>query len=370
MLKRLLLAATAAAAILALPAAANDGFAGITATGLEFSKTDDIAMQSEDLKIGIDQISVDYVFKNTSAADVSGTIAFPMPPIAVSLFTFSPTNMKPADLDKENPLDFTATVDGKPVALKTDRRAYAPIPEPEQADPNAPYVPPPASKEYDAPGEDITELLTGMGVPLSLDPETVMAALDKLPADKIKILTDKGLVQKDEEASNGPEMRWLVGWTIGIRHYWDQTFPAGAEMKISHTYKTFPNGGLFYWYDWTKPTKDWDTDPNADDKKKYCIDDATGEAIKETLPADADGNRPGSIYNIQYVLTTAHTWKGPIGKFKLTLDKGDAKNTLSVCFDGIAKSGPTTFTAEKDNYTPEKDLEIMVVTAGRGYKEE
>ena len=370
---RPLLAATAASALvaglLAGRAAANDGFAGITAAGLEFQKSDAVVMQSEDLFIGVDQIRVDYVFKNESAADVAGTVAFPMPTVAIGTFVMSPTIMTPADLDKENPLDFTATVDGKPVAVKTERRAYYEAPA-GNADPEAPYVPPPPSAAYDAPGEDVTELLTGMGIPLSLDPETVMQALDKLTEAQAKILKDKGLAERDTY-DNGPEMRWMIGWSIGIRHYWDQSFPAGAEIRISHSYDAFPNGGLFYWYDWTKPTPDWETDPNGDDKAKYCIDEGTGKAIMAALPADpeAGGAHHGTAFNIQYVLTTANTWKGPIGSFKLTLDKGKAENVLSVCMDGIVKSGPTSFTVEKKNFSPDKDLDILVVTADPAFKE-
>ncbi|MBL9011000.1 MAG: DUF4424 family protein [Alphaproteobacteria bacterium] len=369
MLVRPLLAAAAAAALLAGAASANDGFAGITAAGLEFGKTDAVAMVSEDLRIGIDQIRVDYVFRNESAADVSGTVAFPMPPILVGTFIHAPTIMTPGDLDKANPLDFTATVDGKPVAVATDRRAYL-LKYEEPADPEAPYVPPPPSAEYDAPGEDVTDILSGMGIPLSLDPETVMQALDKLTDEQVKILKDKGLAERDTY-DNGPEMRWMIGWSVGIRHHWDQTFPAGAEVRISHTYDAFPNGGLFYWYDWTKPSEDWPSDPNADDKAKYCIDEGTGRAIKAALPSDpeAGGAHPGTAFNIQYVLTTAKTWKGPIGTFRLTLDKGKPENVLSVCMDGLTKSGPTSFTVEKTNYTPDKDLDILVVTADPAFKE-
>jgi len=365
-----LMTAACTAALMTFAAAANDGFAGITATGLEFEKTDKIAMQSEDLYIGMHEIRVAYVFKNTSAEDVSGTVAFPMPPVMIGTFIVSPTQMKPSDLDAENPLNFTATVDGQKVAVKTDRRAYAPKPYVEPADPNAPYVPPPAKEEYEDPGEDITELLTSMGIPIALDPETVMKALDKLTPEQVKTLQDKGLAEKDT-GDNGPDMRWIIGWSVGIRHYWDQTFPAGAEVKIEHAYKAFPNGGLFYWYDWQKPDENWDTDPNADDKAKYCIDAATAEAIKAALPVDAEagGSRGGTSYNIAYILTTAKTWKGPIGSFKLTLDKGDAKNVLSVCMDGITKTSDTTFTVEKKDFTPDRDLEILVITADPAFKE-
>ena len=370
-MKRLLLAGLAAATLVAGQAQANDGFAGITATGLEFSKTDAVAMQSEDLFIGLDRISVHYVFRNTTSADVAGTVAFPMPPIALSTFIFSPTLMKPADLDKDNPLDFTATIDGKPIVVKTDRRAYLPRPVAEAADPNAPYVAPPASAEYDTPGDDVTELLTGMGIPMSLDTEIVMKALDGLSPEQEKTLKDKGLAERNPDQSNGPEMRWMMSWGIGIRHHWDQTFPAGAEMKISHAYKTYPSGGLFYWYDWTKPTADWTVDPNADDRARYCIDAGTAQAIKAALPIDpqAGSGRGGTMFNIQYVLTTANTWKGPIGRFRLTLDKGSAKNVLSLCMDGVTKAGPTSFVVEKTNFTPTRDLEILVVSADPAFKE-
>lgn len=365
-----LMSAAAALALLAGAAAANDGFAGITATGLEFGKTDAIAMQSEDLFIGMHEIKVAYVFRNTTDKDVTGTVAFPMPPFAVSTFTFTPTQFKPADLDAENPMDFTASVDGKPVAVKTERRAYlVSYDVPEGTTDDGP-VNPPANKEYDDPGQDVTDYLASLGIPLVFDAEKVMAVLDKLPPDKIQELKDKGLAERDT-GDNGPDMRWYIMWSIGIRHYWDQTFPAGAEVKIEHAYKSFPNGGLFYWYDWTKPTPDWDSDPNADDKKKYCIDQATGETIKAALPADPEANssRGGTAYNIAYILTTANTWKGPIGDFKLTLDKGSSANVLSLCMDGVTKTSDTQFTVEKKNFTPDRDLEILIVTRDPAFKE-
>ncbi len=63
-----------------------------------------------------------------------------------------------------------------------------------------------------------------------------------------------------------------------------------------------------------------------------------------------------------YVLTTANTWSGPIGTFKLTIDKGSPKNVLSLCVDGIKKTGPTTFVVEKKNFTPDADLNLLIVS--------
>ncbi|MCC6919114.1 MAG: DUF4424 family protein [Alphaproteobacteria bacterium] len=369
MFKKGLLLATALAA-LAGRAGANDGFTGVTATGLQFQKTDAIAMESEDLFIGLDAIKVDYVFKNTTGADVTGVVAFPMPAIYLASLIYSPTRFSAADLDTDNPLGFTATVDGKAVPVATDRRAYIVPPEEPSSDPNAPYVPPPASAEYDEPGTDVTDYLTSLGIPIVFDTQQVFAALDKLPESTLKELEAKNLVFKGSP-ENGPDMRWEVGWAIMIRHSWTQTFPAGAELRISHSYKALPSGGLFYWYDWTKPTADWETDPNEDDKAKYCIDEGTGKAIDAALPADPDagGAHRGTAFNIAYVLTTANTWKGPIGSFKLTLDKGKPENVLSLCMDGIAKTGPTTFEVTKTDFVPQKDLEVLVVSASPAFPE-
>ena len=61
----------------ALPALANDGFGGLSATGLTFGQTDAVAMEEEKLFIGIDKITVDYVFRNTTDKDVTGEVIFP-----------------------------------------------------------------------------------------------------------------------------------------------------------------------------------------------------------------------------------------------------------------------------------------------------
>lgn len=69
----------------------------------------------------------------------------------------------------------------------------------------------------------------------------------------------------------------------------------------------------------------------------------------------------GTAYNIAYVLRTANSWAGPIGQFRLTLDKGAVENVISLCVTEIQKTGPTTFVVERTDYTPDRDLEILIV---------
>ncbi len=65
-------------------AAANDstGFQGTG--GIELTSTDAIEMVSEDLRIGLDEIRVAYVFRNVSAQPVETMVAFPLPELDLS----------------------------------------------------------------------------------------------------------------------------------------------------------------------------------------------------------------------------------------------------------------------------------------------
>lgn len=335
----------ALAALLAGTAAANDGFGGLSATGLQFEKTGAVAMVSEDLRIAMDQITVGYVFRNETAEDVTGEVIFPLPPISLSGIYESEFAIPREELDKENIVGFTATVDGKAVEVKTDRIAVLPTPSEEEK---------PASAEYSDPGKDVTERLTALGIPLSLSMEKVSAALNALSDADKKALESEGLVFLIEGEPPGPL------WSLIERYHWTQTFPAGKEVAISHWYRAAYPGGVFIWKE--KPTEDdsW----QAHLTEKYCIDGGTAKAIMKALEPQGEpgeGYFGGMAYQVDYVLTTANTWKGPIGKFKLTIAKGDEKSVISLCVDGIRKTGPTTFVVEKKDFTPESDISILVV---------
>lgn len=108
-------------------AMANDGFGGLSATGLTFGQTDAVAMVEEDLFIGMDRVAVEYLFRNTTGADVTGEVIFPLPPISIGAQMMSDWNL-PDDRGRDNLVNFTATVNGQPVALAIDRQAVIEAP--------------------------------------------------------------------------------------------------------------------------------------------------------------------------------------------------------------------------------------------------
>ena len=61
------------------------------------------------------------------------------------------------------------------------------------------------------------------------------------------------------------------------------------------------------------------------------------------------------------MLTTGANWAGPIGTFRLIVDKGSEKNLVSFCGTGVAKTGPTTFELTYKDFVPDRDLDILFI---------
>jgi hypothetical protein len=123
--------------------------------------------------------------------------------------------------------------------------------------------------------------------------------------------------------------------------------------------KTTPPGSVFGW----EPEIALDDAYRASLVDLYCIDEGTSRALSKALKTRDQGETYyyGTAWYLDYVLLTANSWAGPIGKFRLTLDKGDPDSVISVCMDGIKKTSPTTFVVEKNDYTPDRDLRVLLV---------
>ena len=326
-----------------IPAKANDSAGGLDATGLFFIQTDQVVMQSEDLFIGLDRIAVEYVFANISDRDFATEVIFPMPPLDLEEMSNSDFNL-PEDPGRENLLNFTVTVDGQPVPVAQERIAVkAPSWAPDR----------PLAEQYDTPGTDVTAELRRAGIAdLSTDPDAVAQALLALPPKARDQLEKAGL------ATYGSDGFVTPLWSVILRYHWTQDFPAGKSVRISHGYDNRPALGNFSW-------QHGETGEYHDQiESRYCVDGGTSRAMEKALVTpqlDGTSGNFGYAATTNYVLRTANSWSGPIGSFRLTLDKGQADNVISLCFDGVKKTGPTIFTVEKMDFTPDRDLEILVI---------
>ena len=143
------------------------------------------------------------------------------------------------------------------------------------------------------------------------------------------------------------EVKGKDGGTV-LTYFWTQKFPAGRTVVVEHTYKPA------LWQTFAPK-------PSPEDTARYCIDAGTRKAIDDI--ARTDEVKVYFSNGLNYILKTARNWSGPIGDFHLTIDKGDAKNVLSLCLDGIKKTDGTRFELRKKDFVPDRDLALLIVTA-------
>ncbi|KAA5602115.1 DUF4424 domain-containing protein [Blastochloris sulfoviridis] len=319
---------TASLAALSGPAGANDSTAELGIGGISLTVTANIEMLSEDLFISPDEVRVAYRFKNRTDKDIDTIVAFPIPEIpGGEEFYYYPL---PVD-DAQNFVGFTVTVDGKPVTPKVEQRATA-------------------------NNLDRTELLASLGIPIF--PTKAKDALDRLPDDKKREFEKLGLAYPEEDYET-KTTKLVPAWNLRTTFWWEQTFPAGREVAVSHTYKPVVGATAGLQFDPKTAAKD-----NPDYVKKYCMDKAFLDGVQKMDAAAKKRDTIAAEHRLSYVLTTGANWAGNIGAFRLVVDKGRPDALVSFCGDGVKKISPTQFEMKKTDFVPEDDLKILLVKTG------
>jgi hypothetical protein len=319
-----------------LPAMANDTTAQLGTGGLVFVTNEDIEMQSEDLSVSAEQVKVVYKFHNKSDQDQHILVAFPMPDIKGDgdFMVGIPTE------DPENIFGFQTTFNGKPVDAVLHQYAFV-------------------------NNIDYSQELKAMGIPLIPYGQQTLAALNALSdADKAKLFGEGLVVPMEYDADDGPKVDTTPMWTLRSAYSWEATFEAGKDADVVHTYKPSIGGTVVASF---MPSTDDSTyweGQLATYQKKYCVDDDLIAAIKKQgTTTDGYTTYPFTESWISYIWSTGNNWFGPIGKFSLTVDKGDEANLVSFCGDGVKKIGPTTFQMTTTDWSPpyEDELEVLLL---------
>ncbi|OBQ74744.1 DUF4424 domain-containing protein [Mesorhizobium erdmanii] len=321
---------TTVLALSAASASANDSVAELGTGGLILSRSDAVAMQSEDLFISPEKVTVDYVFHNNTDKDVDAIVAFPLPDISGN-----PEEM-PAIPENQNDnfLGFEVTIDGVAAKPQLEQKVFA-------------------------LGIDISADLKAQNVPFNPFGDAAKAALAKLPKAVAEDWVNRGIIIEDT-ADNGDGMKsaYAPWWQLRSTYWWRSTFPANKDVRVSHHYKpsvggtssvSFFSEGQFQ-------------GSYAAYKTRYCMDGTFENAVRKAAKDNADGYPKFYESRIAYILTTGGNWAaGTIGKFKLTIDKGSAKALVSFCGDNVKKVGPTTFEMTANDFYPEHDIDILLL---------
>lgn len=277
---------------------------------------------------------VGYRFRNNSDRDIETVVAFPLPVMHIGE---EGNYALPESRDPINFIDFRVSVDNRRVEPMVEVKATQ-------------------------SGVDVSEVLKRHGVPLTMlgDSDAATAAL----LDRLRDLPDAAKRElerygvMDWNSSVGANNKPLASphWETQITFYWLQTFPAGRTTEVTHRYHPVPRHFFFSASDLASP----------DMRKKYCFDQAFIDAARAALERVAKGQEEGSSpilggRELKYVLTTAGNWLGPIGTFRLTVEKPSRQALVSLCASGIRRTSPTTFELSADNYSPDSDLNLLFV---------
>lgn len=316
----------------AAPALGNDSSAELATGGLVMVRNDSIEMRSEDLFISADEVRVSYRFFNRASKDVTVLVAFPMPDITLD---HSDANVSIPTDDPENILGFHTRVNGKPVQARVEQKAVA-------------------------GSVDRTELLRSLSIPHAPHLSPTDEALDRLPRAHWDDLVKLGLAEVEEyDVGKGMEQHLRARWTLKTTYFWEQTFAAASTTEIEHRYRPSVGGSVRTSLGEPGMEKEgW----NAEYRRKYCVDrDFLNAVERGRKRAGIELGAPFAEQRISYMLTTGANWAGPIGEFRLVVDKGAPDSLVSFCAEGVKKIAPARFEWRRTNFTPTADLHVLIL---------
>jgi hypothetical protein len=312
---------------------ANDSAASVGAGGLQLNKEARISMLKERLTITPEELTVEYEFLNDTDKDITIEVAFPVPPYNGYYLDAS----FPKELD-----DFRVWVEGRETKYQTEAKAML-------------------------NGVDYGGLLRKMGVDVASlghftdsDPKRsgpYSPDIEKLPRSQREELKRLGLIRSDND---------FMGWTVAKTYHWTQTFPAHKILHVRHVYAPVL-GFEFLEPEVTQPV------PRREKTQQYsaairdaCIDTGLQNALI-TAARKEEGYL--STFWVDYILTTANTWRKPIKNFELIVERPVSKVRaafaakrwlVSFCWDGpVREVDANHFSAQLTNFVPKRELHIV-----------
>jgi uncharacterized protein DUF4424 len=316
--------------VVCAPALANDSTAELSVGGLVFTRNADISMESEELTITTDQVSVRYVFLNQSQSPVTVTVAFPLPDIDLS----EAENYAIPTSDPVNFVAFQTKVDGKPITFTINQRAFL-------------------------GDKDVSARIKAAGLPI-LPIGSQQNRVAELPKDAKDKLIDEGLLIPAGSDPKGQQLH-AGAWTVKTSVVRQQTFPPGKPVTVEHRYRT----SIGVSFDTVLRKGLRDNAAMGEEVKRYratyCVADDLLRGI-DRIAGDGEGNTANlRERRINYILKTGANWSGPIKDFKLVIDKGKPDRLVSFCLDSVKKISPTAFEVRMKDFTPERDLKILLI---------
>ena len=291
-------------------------------------------MEKERLTISEAKVTVEYEFLNQTDKNITTEVAFPIPPYD-DAFTDAG--------GRRDFGDFRLWVEGKELKYNTEVRAKL------------------RDKDY-------TDLLKSLGIDIASfghfdtdqggEPTGQITKLSKGSRDRLLRL---GLISGPDDSLPGEP-----AWEDVKTYYWMQTFPAHKVLHVRHEYT--PSIGF-------EEMSPGDIDPKKPHPgdirgqiENACVDPSLQKRLRDqaTKNYKAGGDILGMAW-VDYILTTANSWRTPIKDFTLIIDRrrdsqhvsGVGMQYVSLCWDGpIKKLDADHFLVHETNFVPKKEIHV------------
>ncbi|HAU29557.1 MAG TPA: hypothetical protein DCW68_05535 [Rhodospirillaceae bacterium] len=321
------------AAMLPAAARANDSSAMLGAGGIVLVANDMVRLESEDLFISPSEIRIRYEFLNEGTEDFTTEVAFPLPDIDLAML--SETGIATPTDDPVNFVGFSVQVDGRPVEFSGEMRAFA-------------------------GDKDVTALLVAQAIPVSRFVEGFYETLQQADEDARKVLSDAGVVFWDDFGNVYPK------WTMRTIYHWQQLFPVGKKVVVEHRYKPVLGLSFFSGYDLEAlhAAPEAEEDMGWSIGKAYCMTPQQEEVVKSMLEHLQGQDYPVlSSAVLQYILTTANNWSGPIGRFRMEVALDRPKQVMATCMKGLVEETPGKLVFSARGFVPEHEVDLLFLNA-------
>jgi len=322
---------------------ADDGAASIAAGGIVLMKLEPrITMAKEVLRISAQKVVVDYDFRNDSDNDITTVVAFPVPPYKLG--------------DDEtvfgNPAfnNFQLVVDGQIKSFAVQPRAFVDHRE--------------ISTDLKRNHIDIASF----------------GHFNRKSSDYTRPVPDylrQNASARHRLTTIGAFDRGIPRWEVRKTYYWTQTFPAHATVHIQHLYSPVLGGTNSVEYGLAAErragSKSEEQRAEAREVDSLCLEPSLKKSLYK-LTQRKEMNLPFNY--VDFILTTANTWKKPIEDFTLIVDRPAAdkllathlkplqrnKALVSFCWNGLIEHPDSMhFAAHATNFVPRKELRVGFV---------
>lgn len=281
---------------------------------LSFAANGSIAIDREDIIIGIDKVRLTYVLRNLTGREHAMPMAFLLPDI--DMLELDGAAVAVPAYDTQNPTNFLAfwtMIDGKPVVPDVNVRALL------------------------LGTIDVTRTLTESGVPLyPLAPDMADRIAQLSPAARADFVK-RGIL-------NGTIDPPAPSWTLRTGFHWPLLIAPDRSTTVQHGYRPILGSDV------------WSEEIAADLTARFCLAPEVVQRLNTKLKA----GEQTVVYWMTYEPGSKAHLRGISANLNVTIEKPSDQGIMSTCFKGM-KTTPAALEWSASGHLLSEDLHIMFV---------